>query len=169
MNYSTKDNIRWSLDDLSDESRVWIFQASRPLKKEEVVAINGNLARFLPSWTSHNRWLKAAAEVFHDRFVVVFLDEKASAGASGCSIDKLVHFIEALGNRLQLDLMNRLIFYIDKGSGIIAVPMHDLAKRIEDGTVQPDDKVYDNLVKTKGEWAQKWLVPLEKSWHKRFF
>ncbi|MEZ4956316.1 MAG: hypothetical protein R2825_22350 [Saprospiraceae bacterium] len=36
------------------------------------------------------------------------------------------------------------------------------------GEINDETLVFDNLVKTKGELEEKWLKPLNESWHKRF-
>jgi hypothetical protein len=49
-------------------------------------------SNFCIQWTAHGANLKAYGEVRHHRFIVMIVDETA-AGASGCSIDKSIHFI----------------------------------------------------------------------------
>ena len=57
-----------AFDQLPPESRVWIYQASRPLTEAEMTAVEPDLAHFAEDWTSHGRTLHAAAEFRHRQF-----------------------------------------------------------------------------------------------------
>ena len=156
------------LEDLHDNSRIWIYQADRNLTNEEVDFTRFQLNSFTQQWTSHNRSLQAKGLVLYNRFVLVVLDEQASSSASGCSIDSQVHFIQQLGNHLKADLMNRDLFIFLKEGGVKAIHMHSLKDHVEKGEISLKDKVFNNLVKTVAELKEGWQVSLEDSWHSRF-
>ena len=52
--------------DLSDESRVWIYQASRIFSKEEKTDLIKELEIFLNQWTAHGADLVTSYEIPYD-------------------------------------------------------------------------------------------------------
>jgi hypothetical protein len=105
-----------TMTNLSPDSRVWIYQADRTLSGEEAEKITSEANTFVQDWSSHNRALKAKAELLHDRFLVLMVDE-SQAGASGCSIDKSVHFVEKVGSDFKVNFFNRMLFsYLDNST-----------------------------------------------------
>lgn len=155
-------------DLLSPESRVWIYQINRPISEEEESNINKQLTDFAQSWTSHNRDLLAFAKVWHKRFVVLMVDE-TKAGASGCSIDSSVRFLQQLESAFNINLFDRTTFlYLSPEGQIESAQMTDFKEAYEAGKVTDNTLVFDNLVSTKESFEQSWQKPLQKSWHRRF-
>lgn len=152
---------------LEDTSRVWVYQADREFTYEELDDIRPRIFDFLESWTSHNQSLMTYGNVFHKRFLAVFVDESIS-GASGCSIDKSVHFVESLGSIYNVDFFSRLDFCYMQEEAIYQIKSSELSKKVKAGDITHDTLFFNNLVKTKGEFLSSWIKPLEVSWHKRF-
>src|SRR6202000_155504 len=90
----------------SENSRVWIYQADRKLTDAEATEIQQYLSQFAQQWTAHNHQLKAKGEVRYNRFLILVVDE-TQAGASGCSIDKSVHFMQEIEKRFGINLFDR--------------------------------------------------------------
>jgi hypothetical protein len=153
---------------LSDESRVWIYQAKREFTYEELEGIRDRLFTFLSEWTSHNNTLSTYGNVFHKRFLALFVDESRAHKASGCSIDASVHFIQALENEFGNPLFNRMDYAYMKGDEIHTLHHNDLPSAYENGIINDETLFFDNLVKTKGQFLQEWVKPLKESWHFRF-
>lgn len=156
-----------ALNRLPGESRVWIYGAERALSEVEVITIRAELQDFVANWVSHRRELDAAADVLHDRFLVIAVDE-SKAEASGCSIDGSVRFLQELGARLGIDFFNRMIFsYRDDAGAIHTVPREEFKVRYKAGQLENETIVFDPLVKELGELRQIFERPLEDSWHSR--
>lgn len=156
-----------ALDRLVPQSRVWIYGSERQLTAAETTTVRKELQAFVAEWVSHRRELHAAADVLHDRFVVVAVDE-TRAEASGCSIDGSVRFLQALGARLGVDFFNRMIFSYRDGKGNIQTVARDEFKALyRNGKLENDTIVFDPLVKELGELRQIFERPLEDSWHSR--
>jgi len=149
-----------------DTARIWIYQADLPFPEEEVPAIREKLRAFAQSWVSHNRQLRADAELLHNRFVLLTVDE-SQAGASGCSIDKSVNFLKQLQAEYNLDLFNRMVFSYQKDGAVHTVPREEFARRYQAGEIDDHTLVFDTLVASKQAFEQGWLKPLGESWHKR--
>jgi len=150
----------------SPESRVWVYTASRTLTDAEVQTVQSALDYFVRQWTAHDQALKAAAEVFQKQFILLMVDE-TQAGASGCSIDKSVHFLEDLGVRLGIDLFERMRFAWVSGGALEFADRPRLIAEVHNAAIQDGTLMVNTLVKNKQELAQHWLVPFERSWHRR--
>ena len=84
--------------DLPDQARVWIYQASRPFSKEEKADITQEIQAFLKQWAAHGSDLVTSYEIPYDQFIVIGLNEEVQ-GATGCSIDSSVRFIQILESK----------------------------------------------------------------------
>ncbi|MBC7774345.1 MAG: hypothetical protein H7246_02820 [Phycisphaerae bacterium] len=151
----------------SPHSRVWVYTSNRPLTEEESIFAQRNLDAFCQQWTAHNQALLAKAEVFENQLIVLMVDE-TQAGASGCSIDKSVHFLEQLGAEIDADFFERMRFaWVDEQGKMQFANRVEFAALVGQGRIGAETLVADTMVQTKGQLAEKWLVPFGKSWHRR--
>ncbi|MGL5889640.1 MAG: ABC transporter ATPase [Bacteroidia bacterium] len=148
-------------------SRVWIYQASRELSAQEIADARAKANAFLADWTSHGSLMRASADVLHNRFLVIAVDEQA-ATASGCGIDKSVRFVQQLEKELNVPLFDRMqVAYRDVSGEVKAVKMQEFEQLAAEGKVTGDTLVFNNLVATLSEMQQGWEVKANKSWHAR--
>jgi hypothetical protein len=147
-------------------SRIWIYQSDRELTEAEVSGISQLTREFSESWTAHNNSLKAGFEIRYNRFLMLMVDEK-SAGASGCSIDKSVHFIKSLEEKYGLSFFDRMKFAYQQKNKVEVASKADFAKMISEGIIDDNTLVYNNLIGTKDELADAWEIPFGISWHKQ--
>jgi len=151
-----------------DESRVWIYQADRPFNDEDILTANEDIEVFCKQWTSHNNELKALGGVMHDQFVILVVDETKSS-TSGCSIDKSVAFVKNLEQKYKRNLLDRgQVAYLDDKEQIHTIPLKDLKEAVQQGKLNMNTRVFDNLVATRKDYISKWVVPLGDSWMKKF-
>jgi len=152
--------------ELNPEARVWIYQANRELKSSEVDIMTSELNTFIRDWAAHGKNLQADFRIFFNRFICLFVDESAH-GASGCSIDSSVHFIQNLERKYGIELMQRTDVAYLKSDEIRTAAMNDLSELAAKGQINSSTLVFNNLVKTKGEMEKSWIIPAGKSWHAR--
>ncbi len=153
--------------ELAAQSRVWIYQSAQPFSEQQKALIEKELQGFVSQWVSHNRQLKSSSLVLHDRFLVLMVDE-TNAGASGCSIDSSVRFLQNLEARYQVQLFDRMRFsYRDKNGAVQTVSNTDFSQLYAQGVINDDTPVFDTLVKTKTDFDQSFEKPLKESWHRR--
>lgn len=150
-------------DSLSPQSRVWVYQANRPLLLDEIPTINEAIAKFTTGWVAHNVALKAFGKVYHNRFIVLMVDETGQS-ATGCSIDKSVKFLQQLEEQLGISLFDRLHLAYEMDGGIATIHKDDLDQALEAGQLHLETPVFNNLVQTKAEFEQQWRIPLRDSW-----
>jgi hypothetical protein len=149
------------------QSKVWIYTAQRPFNTEEEALVEEALARFSKDWTAHNQALKASGEVFAHQVIVLVVDERM-AGASGCSIDKSVHFLEKLSAQLGIDLFDRMRFgWLDTSGNARFDSRDELSKLKAEGHIGENTLMFNSLAPTLGELREKAWQKLGDSWHKR--
>lgn len=151
---------------LPDTTRVWIYQANRPIADEDVPEVRTQIQTFAQSWVSHNRALRSFGDLWYNRFVILLVDE-SRAGASGCSIDSSVHFLKGLQSAYGVDLFDRLVFSFKKGEEVISLNREEFARWYAEGKIDDDTLVFDTLVNNKKDLQENWVKPLKDSWHKR--
>jgi hypothetical protein len=149
-----------------DNARVWVFQANQPIADDLIAETQQRVSEFVENWTSHNRDLKSTGGILHNRFVVLVVDENR-AGASGCSIDKAMHFVQALGRHLNVDFLDRNRYTIIDKDELKTVSAAELQQMHQAEQVSEATMVYDNLVSNKADFIKKWVVPIGESWVKR--
>ncbi|MFZ4543669.1 MAG: hypothetical protein ACOYOA_06440 [Saprospiraceae bacterium] len=143
-----------------------IFHSSRPFEANEAASIQEKINDFTATWSSHNNQLAANGKLLHDRFVVLMVDESRH-GASGCSIDKAMHFIQDLGEAYQVDFFNRYLFAYLDGSQVVSVSKNDFVERYHSGKITDDTVVFDTLVANQTDFEGSFLKPLKHSWHRK--
>lgn len=153
--------------ELSPSSKLWIYVAERPLTDAEQQQVNDALRQFASNWTAHNQALKARAELFVNQVVILCVDE-SQAGASGCSIDKSVHFLESLGQAIGVDFFDRMRFGWVDPTGMITFGSRDDLSTLRKKSLLPDDTLMLNtLAGNLHDLQENWLKPLNQSWHSR--
>lgn len=153
---------------LPPQARVWVYQASRLLDEGEILPLLPRLAAFAESWTSHGQQLAASAEFLHRQFLVIGLDE-AVAGASGCSIDASVRFMQELEQRLGVTLLekSRMAFLVRGQVQLLSRP--ELRAAIAAGQLTADTLYFNNTLATKRELDAQWPAPAGQTWLASYF
>ena len=152
----------------SENSRVWIYQSDRKLTDTEVQQVLQHLNDFTTQWTAHNNQLKAKGEVRYNRFLILIVDE-SQAGASGCSIDKSVHFMKQIEQAFNINLFDRFNLAYREGDAVQSLPRNGFEEKLKSGEINAETIVFNNLVPTLKELQTKWEVPLKDSWHMQLF
>jgi hypothetical protein len=157
-----------AFDHLPPRARVWIYQASRPLTEEELMPLLPRFAAFAEEWTSHGRQLAASAQFLHRQFLVIGLDE-AVAGASGCSIDASVRFVQELEQHLGISLLEKSqMAFLTEGE-LHLLTRRELRAAIAAGQITADTPYYNNTLTTKAELTEKWPAPASQTWLASYF
>ncbi len=152
----------------SENSRVWVYQADRELTPVETEQILEQINNFATGWTAHNNLLKAKAEVRYKRFLILIVDE-SQAGASGCSIDKSVHFMKHVEQEFGINLFDRFNLAYREGEQVLSAPRHQFEDMIKQNLINSETIVFNNMVQSLNELNTKWEVPFKDSWHQQLF
>ncbi len=154
--------------EFSPASKIWIYQSDRELTETETARLQSLLNHFAESWTAHNQQLKAAAQIAFNRFIILLVDE-SQAGASGCSIDKSVRFIQEVEDEFKINLFDRFNTAYFEGDQIQTANREELEVLLKQGKVTNETIVFNNMVSTLADLQTKWQVPFKNSWHARVF
>ena len=139
-----------SFSDLPNHARVWIYQASRPFSFKEKERVYQQVQEFLKQWAAHGTDLVTAFEIPYNRFIVIGLDEK-SQGATGCSVDSSVRFIQSLENQYQIELLDKMNVTHKKGNELLYTPLKEFRSLAKKRKVTSETIVFNNLVVNKEE------------------
>ncbi len=149
------------------EGKIWVYQANRQLTENEVLRLENELSKFISTWESHGVALKAAYQILYKRFVVLALDQNHHA-ASGCSIDKSVHFFQELGKNFGIDFFDRTqVFFLEK-EALKNISIKDLRNTIKEGNMKAESLVFDTTVQHKGD-LENWLKPAKETWLAKYW
>ncbi len=149
--------------DFHPESRVWIYQANRLFSMQEALAIEDILTEFAQQWKSHGTPVKGAGYLFFGQFIVLMADETAT-GVSGCSTDSSVRLIKDIEQKFNVSMFDRLNLAFVVKDKVQLLPMAQLQYGADNGFIDGDTLYFNNLVQTKEELENKWIIPLKGSW-----
>jgi len=153
---------------LPDHSKVWIYQSNQAFSESEKEDVRYEIRQFVDNWQSHQIPVEAYGNLFHQQFIVLVANEGRHP-VSGCSIDSSVALINQIASKYNKDMFDRrLMCYFDSEEEIKGVQMENMEQAYRDGEIDDESLFFNNLVKTKAEFLEKWIVPLKTSWHYRF-
>lgn len=150
------------------DSRVWVYQSSRLFLLNEALEIEELLKEFVQHWQSHGTPVKGEAYLFFGKFIILMADETAT-GVSGCSTDSSVKLIKSIEEKFGVNMFDRttLAFVVkDKSDShrIQLLPLPQLQYAADYGFINSDTLYFNNLVQTKQELENNWIIPVKDSW-----
>lgn len=149
--------------DFPADAKVWVYQSSRAFIEKEELEVNEQLHQFYENWQSHGQPVKGWAKLLFRQFVVVMADEQQSM-VSGCSTDSSVRVIKSLERQYDVNFFDRMmITFLVKGKAEM-LPFEQVQYAIDKGYIDGDTFLFNNVVATKQDLLEKWLVPLKFSW-----
>jgi hypothetical protein len=154
-------------EELSAESRVWVYQANRPFTAEEVKVVTTMLRSFCEQWVAHGQALKSSYRIEKNQFVIMAVDEDYQ-NPSGCSIDSSVGVLRQIQSATGVDLLDRskVSFYME--DRVTLIPLGELKSNFASGRLQASTITFNTLATTKAEWEAKWQIAAEKSWMTKY-
>ncbi len=157
-----------NFEELPSQARLWVYQSHRSLSPQEAEIVMQKVQAFIEGWVAHQKPLKASAQLLHQRFLLIAVDESYNL-ASGCSIDASVHFLKELEQALDLNLFDRSQVAYLQGEAVQTEAVKNLKKKVAEGQIQSDTIIFNNTVATLADWQQKWKQPAGESWLARYF
>ncbi len=150
-------------DNFAPSSRVWVYQCSRLFFFQEALEMEPMLIDFAENWKSHGIPVKGYANLFFGRFIVLMADETAT-GVSGCSTDSSVRLIKTIEQMFNVQMFDRQMLAFVIRDKIELLPLSQLQYAFNNQFIQPDTLYFNNLVQTKEELENNWLIPVQQSW-----
>ena len=150
----------------SDQSRIWVYQANRIFSLSEALQLENELDQFVNDWRSHGAPVKAKAFLFFGQFIILMADE-TQVTVGGCSTDSSVHLIKEIEKKYKVNLLDRTqLAFIVKGK-VQLLPLAQLSYAVEQKFIDEETLYFNNIVSTKKELIQQWIVPIKSSWLKQ--
>ena len=150
-------------ENFSPDSRVWVYQSNRLFSLNEALTIEELLNDFIAKWLSHGVRVKGAGYLFFGQFVILMADEKAT-GVSGCSTDSSVRLIKDIEQRFGVNMFDRTTLAFVVKDNVQLLPLSQLQYAFDNRFVDSHTLYFNNLVQTKAELENNWLVPIKDSW-----
>lgn len=160
MNFEYKHLLN---DDFDPGSRVWVYQSNRLFTISEALQVEEMIDQFAKNWLSHGVPVKGAAHLFFGQFVVLMADETAT-GVSGCSTDSSVRLIKEIETTFAVNMFDRLALAFIIKEKVQILPMPQVKYAIEQGFITADTLFFNNIVLTKKELENNWIIPAKDSW-----
>lgn len=150
-------------ENFSPQSRVWIYQSSRLFMLSEALEIEELLNEFAEVWRSHGAEVNAYASLFFGQFLVLMADE-TNTTVSGCSTDTSVNFVKSLGEKYGVDFFNRTNLAFVVKDKVQTLPLNQIQYALDNGFIAADTLYFNNVVQTKAELENGWIIPVKESW-----
>lgn len=150
---------------MNENSRVWIHTSNRKLTPQEVEWIEVVGGKFASEWAAHGSKLTANVYVMHQHFVITVLDE-SNASASGCSIDKLIHWLQGIGNALSVDFFDRkkvAFLKANNSEEVILYDFTDLKQLYDNNQINDNDLIFNPLIDNLRTMKLSWMLPFQQS------
>jgi hypothetical protein len=154
-------------NEISNHSRVWVYQMNREITASESEEMAAVLRGFCSQWQAHGAPLKTSFDIVFNHFIILAVDEN-SGGASGCSIDGSVRLLKELGDKMVVDFFDRTQIAFLINDKVSLYPMSKLKELFGEGTLNASMNTFNNLVATKAEYLQSWKVEVAGSWLARY-
>ena len=148
---------------LSNNSKIWIFQSTRNFNAEEITEIESTLDAFMQEWNAHGAKLTAAYAIPYDRFIVLAVDENVEP-ASGCSIDSMTRIVKALEEKYNFGLLNRMLVSYKIEDEIFTLPLNEFKQKVKSNEIPMEASVFHNGLTSLEDFENGWELPLSESW-----
>lgn len=145
------------------DSKVWIYQSSRLFSMSEALEIEEMLQEFVMKWESHGDAVKGAAYLFFGQFIILLADDTASA-ICGRSRDASMRMIKDLEQRFSVNMFDRTTLAFVIKDKVQLLPMSQIQYAVDNGFINGDTLYFNNLVTTKKELENNWIIPVKESW-----
>ena len=145
------------------DSRIWIYQSTRPFQLSEVMEIEEMLENFLDGWNSHGTPVKGYANIFFGQFIVLMADETAT-GVSGCSTDSSIRLMKEIEERYKVNLFDRQMLAFVIKEKVQLLPLNQLKYAADNHFINAHTLYFNNLIQTKAELDNNWMIPIKDSW-----
>jgi hypothetical protein len=148
-------------------SRIWIYQANQKFTAEQKSVITTHLTEFVERWVAHGHPLRSSFDLRFDQFIILTADESYQA-TSGCSVDDSVRTIKVIQQSTGLDFFDRNKIAFLRGNEVLVLNLSELKQKYQERIWNEETFTFNNLLQTKSQLENEWIVPAGKTWLKRY-
>jgi len=145
----------------SASSRVWIYIAHPGLTEEQAQSLYAEANAFTATWQTHGKPLKAAAEIVF-RNVLLLAVDGTYIEASGCAIDKQMHWIKRMEEKYATVLTQRMLIPVVSEYTVIC------SKAEAQPNLTNQTKVIDCTLTMLGDVRTGLVKSMDKTWMRKF-
>ncbi len=149
--------------DFPDDAKVWVYQSGRILSIPEALHLEKMIQEFSSEWNTHGALNKGFVQLLFGQFLVLMADESAHR-ISGCSIDSSVRFIKEVEKTFSVNLFDRQSLAFIVKDKVQIIPMSQVKYAADNGFINGDTLFFNNLVASKKELLESWIIPVKSSW-----
>ncbi len=146
--------------------RVWVYAASRRFSEAERLMIQEALEQFTGDWSDHGVRLQSGYDILYDRFIIL-TGKNPHGRVDGCAIDSSIQFMKQLGEKLDINFLDRMRFYYLEGNQVQSATRPQIVELYEAGKIVDDTLFFNPLVQTREEYDKSWVLPFKKHWLKK--
>jgi hypothetical protein len=139
---------------------------SKELSVSELQQLIKNCQAFVDSWTAHEQKLNASFEIYRNRILIFRVDESAY-NASGCSIDKLMRFVQLQEKESGIELLNRFLVPFEINGDLKIVHSSKIKDLLNEKAINENTPVFDIAI-TNSEELKEWKRPLKDTWLSKY-
>lgn len=129
----------------------------------EALQLEDLLNHFAANWKSHGTPVKGFGTLFFGQFIIQMADESAT-GVSGCSTDSSVRLIKDIEGAFKVHMFDRLNLAFIIKDKVQLLPQSQVKYALENKFIDENTIFFNNVVQTKEELENNWMVPLKESW-----
>mgnify|MGYP000170677864 CR=1 FL=1 len=159
--------MKVDFENISNKSRIWVYQSNDEFNKSDVKIINEKSDEFIKSWKAHNKDLKSAFTILHNRFLIIAIDEDFNP-IGGCSIDYSLRLVKDIANTINKNLLDRTTIVYRDNSIINSISLKEIKSLINNGLFSADTLIFDTTINSKQELLDNFEVKLSNSWLAKF-
>jgi hypothetical protein len=158
-----------SFEQMSENSRIWVYQANRKLTSAEQEWISNRLKSFCEQWNTHGALMPTSFDIQFDQVILLAVDE-SQLGASGCSIDSSVRTLKEIEKEFQINLLDQgKVSFLSDENDLEMTTILGVKAILKEGKLKPETVVLNPLVAKKADLEKKWLIPAKESWLNKYF
>ena len=150
-----------------ENSKIWIYLSDRELSDEIIAKLKIRIESFLVSWKAHENPLSSFYKIHKSRFIIIGVNED-QFGASGCSIDKQLKFIQEIEKEFGIQLLNRLLVAYETDEIVQVVHQNKIKELLEQNKINENTLIYNNSISRANELETNWIIKLRNSWLNKY-
>jgi hypothetical protein len=90
--------------------------------------------------------------------------DETATGVSGCSTDSSVRLIKDIEQQYGVNMFDRTMLSFVVKDKIQQLPLAQLPYAFQNGFLDGDSLYFNNIVQTKEELENNWIIPVKESW-----
>ena len=114
---------------LPKNTRIWVYQSPSPIKEKILTPL---FQKFCEEWMSHGNQLRCSF-IWKDSYFLILGVDESFHPASGCSIDKSVHFLQTIEINYGQSFLRRDFLFVEKESTLHLLLHKNIKESIKNG------------------------------------